>query len=408
MERITVIGLGYIGLPTAAFLAKAGYSVEGVDVNRGIVESIRENRVEVEEPGLSEMVRDAILEGRFSAAELPSKSDVFIIAVPTPFDTFHRVDPSYIFDAVDALTEVLEEGNLVVLESTSPPGLTDQIEQRIRERRPILFEGGTPPLFAHCPERVLPGNILFEMENNPRIVGGTSEQAALQAAEVYAKFCQAPIRTTDAKTAEAVKLSENAFRDVNIAFANELSLICDSIGVDVWELISLANLHPRVSILRPSSGVGGHCIAVDPWFLYSAAPEEARLISTARLVNDSKPNKVASKIDQLAEAGAAVGMLGITFKPDVDDIRESPALEVISGLAEQRPDITIRVFDPALKSLPEQLDRYDNVVWVDSPHEILSLSDVVGVLVLHSKFLSLRSMISSFQGQVVDAVGLLS
>ena len=408
MERITVIGLGYIGLPTAAFLAKAGYNVEGVDVNRGIVESIRENRVRVEEPGLSEMVRNAILERRLSAAESPSKSDAFIIAVPTPFDAFHRVDPVYIFDAVDALTEVIEEGNLVVLESTSPPGLTDQIEQRIRENRPSIFEGGNPPLFAHCPERVLPGNILFEMENNPRIVGGTSDQAALRAAEMYAKFCQAPIRTTDARTAEAVKLSENAFRDVNIAFANELSLICDTIDVDVWELISLANLHPRVNILRPSSGVGGHCIAVDPWFLYSAAPEDARLISTARLVNDSKPHKVALKIDQLAGEGSSVGMLGATFKPDVDDIRESPALEVISELATQRPDLTIRVYDPTLKGLPEQLERHANVVWVDSPQEILNLSDVVGILVLHSKFLQLRSAFSDFRGQIVDAVGLLS
>ncbi len=337
---VCVVGLGYIGLPTAAALATRGVHVVGVDVNPTTVATINDGQAPFVEPDLAVAVSGAVAMGRLFATALPQEADAFIVAVPTPFCEDHTPDLSFIEAAAASIAPVLKPGDLVVLESTSPPGTTRQLSAWLAGHRPDLSfphaVGEDADIqVAHCPERVLPGRIMIELVTNDRIIGGVSRRCATSARDLYEIFTKGQMYLTDATTAEVVKLSENAFRDVNIAFANELSRVCDHLGVDDREVIALANRHPRVNILSPGPGVGGHCIAVDPWFLVAAAPEHTGLMRTARAVNDGRPDYVVAQV-----AAAAAGLdepviacLGLAFKANVDDLRESPALAVTTRLA---------------------------------------------------------------------------
>lgn len=344
-QKIVVMGLGYIGLPTASMLATKGHTVVGVDINQSTVDTINSGNIHIVEPDLDILVRSAVNSGNLKATLQPEEADTFILAVPTPFLNVEKKDEkipdlSYVEAAAKAIAPFLKEGNLVILESTSPVGTTERVRDIIEEIRPELFnskpntQNSSLIHIAHCPERVLPGNILRELVDNDRIIGGVNRASAEKAHELYKTFCSGSIFLTDSKTAELAKLVENSYRDVNIAFANELSLICDRLGINVWELIELSNRHPRVNILQPGPGVGGHCIAVDPWFVVSAAPEEAKLIRTAREVNDFKPHWVIEKVKAKAERFKApvIGCLGLAFKANIDDLRESPAMGITREL----------------------------------------------------------------------------
>lgn len=334
-QKIIVMGLGYIGLPTASMLATKGHQVLGVDVNQKAVDTINSGRIHIVEPDLDILVRSAVNSGNLRAAMEPEEGDTFILAVPTPFMEVNgnpkAPDLSYIEAATRTIAPCLREDNLVILESTSPVGTTEVVERIIAELRPEL---AGKVHTAHCPERVLPGHILRELVDNDRIIGGTTKAAVVKAKALYKTFCNGAILETDSRTAELSKLVENSFRDVNIAFANELSIICDRLGINVWETIALANRHPRVNILQPGPGVGGHCIAVDPWFIVSSAPEESRLIRTAREVNDNKPQWVIEKVRAKAQRfkDPVIGCLGVTFKANIDDMRESPAMDIVKHL----------------------------------------------------------------------------
>lgn len=390
---VCVVGLGYIGLPTAAILASNGVEVIGVDINERTVEAVNRGDVPFVEPDLATYVAGAVTQGTLRATTKPEAADAFIVAVPTPFTDGHKPDLSYIQAAAEAIAPHLSAEALVILESTSPPQATQQMAEWILAARPDLSldgsEGRARIHVAHCPERVLPGRVMIELVTNDRIVGGLTADAAERAKELYQVFCQGEILLTDAVTAEMAKLVENSYRDVNIAFANELSLISADLGIDVWELIRLANHHPRVNILQPGPGVGGHCIAVDPWFIVDAAPERAQLIRTAREVNDRKPRFVADQISRRAPAQSTVALLGLTYKPDIDDMRESPAIEVTKTLALSRPDLTVHVVDHHVAKLPQQLDLLPNVSL-----EPLSSLDVSGarayVLVAHQEFATIE------------------
>lgn len=334
-SKICVMGLGYIGLPTASILANKGYNVVGIDVRPDVVDTINRGQIHIEEPDLDILVRSAVNSGQLRAATEPEEADVFIICVPTPIREDHSPDLSYVETASKAIRPYVRTGNLVILESTSPPHTTDKIVV------PLALPEGLKPgeniFVAHCPERVLPGRILLEAVQNDRVVGGVTPECAQKAKEFYQTFVNGQVLATSAVAAEITKLVENSYRDVNIAFANELSLLCDAFDVDVWEIISLANRHPRVNILSPGPGVGGHCISVDPWFLVHALPEKTRLIRTAREVNDAKPHHVVNQIRTLAEQFSTprIGCLGLTYKADVDDLRESPSLEIVRDLVSQ-------------------------------------------------------------------------
>jgi UDP-N-acetyl-D-mannosaminuronic acid dehydrogenase len=343
MNTICLLGLGYIGLPTGSIFALAGKHVIGVDPSPRVQASLRSGLASFDEPELQTLVTAAINSGRLRVKTRPEAADAFIIAVPTPLDpATNRADLSYVERAARDILPYLRRGNLVVLESTVPPGTTCDV------LAPILAESGLVPgrdiCVAHCPERVLPGRILVELEQNDRLAGGLTPRCAEVAAELYSAFVKGAIMRTDATTAEMVKVMENTFRDVNVALANEFALIAERIGVDVWEAIRLANHHPRVSVLRPGPGVGGHCIAVDPWFLVDAAPEQSRLIRTARAVNDAMPAHVVDRLVALVPPPAPVALLGITYKAEVDDVRESPALRVAELAAERGYDV--RLCDP--------------------------------------------------------------
>lgn len=335
LQKIVVMGLGYIGLPTASMLATKGHQVLGVDVNAKAVDTINSGRIHIVEPDLDILVRSAVNSGNLRASLTPEEGDTFIIAVPTPFKeengNLKAPDLSYVESATCAIVPFLREENLVILESTSPVGTTEVIEKIICEMRPEL---AGKVHTAHCPERVLPGHILRELVDNDRIIGGTTKAAVAKAKALYKTFCNGAILETDSRTAELSKLVENSFRDVNIAFANELSVICDRLGINVWETIALANRHPRVNILQPGPGVGGHCIAVDPWFIISSAPQEARLIRTAREVNDAKPHWVIEKVRAKAQRfkDPVIGCLGLAFKANIDDLRESPSMDIVEQL----------------------------------------------------------------------------
>ncbi|QPI75392.1 UDP-N-acetyl-D-mannosamine dehydrogenase [Sphingobium sp. Cam5-1] len=348
---ISVIGLGYIGLPTAAMFASRKVKVIGVDVNAQTVETINRGEIHIVEPDLDIAVHSAVTEGFLRATAKPEPADAFLIAVPTPFKgDDHTPDLSYIQAAARAIAPVLSKGNLVVLESTSPVGATEQLAAWLAEARPDLTfpqaAGENSDIrVAHCPERVLPGKVMQELIHNDRVIGGMTDKCSDAAVALYKTFVDGECVITNARTAEMAKLTENSFRDVNIAFANELSIICDKLHIDVWELIRLANRHPRVNILQPGPGVGGHCIAVDPWFIVSKTPEEARLIRTAREVNDAKPRWVLNKVkDAVAQhlaanpeqtaADVTIACYGLAFKPDIDDLRESPSVEIVKQLTE--------------------------------------------------------------------------
>lgn len=390
LECICVIGLGYIGLPTAAVLAQAGKYVVGVDLRQSTVEAVNSGKIPFVEEGLETVVARAVARGMLTARTTTPHADAYIVSVPTPFQDGHAADLSHIEAAARSIAPNLTGGELIVLESTSPPGTTDHMASVILAECPDLTaepHRHNSLYFSHAPERVLPGRIMIELVDNDRIIGGTTPEAAAMTRDLYLTFCRGELHLTDAATAEMTKLTENAFRDVNIAFANELSLIADRLDIDVWELIELANYHPRVNILQPGPGVGGHCIAVDPWFIVSAAPDSARLISTAREVNDSKPEKVIEKVLTAACRFEApkVAALGIAFKADIDDLRESPGRQIVTRLAEADAIGEILVVEPNIRQLPEDLTQRNRVRLVELEQGIEE-ADIVLVLVDHATF----------------------
>lgn len=391
-NRICVIGLGYIGLPTASTLAGQGVSVLGVDVNPRVLESLQRGEIHIHEPGLGELFGRAFASGALTVASVPEKADAFIISVPTPFHEekfglhdgrqYKLADLRAVIAATESILPVLERGNLVVLESTSPPRTTVEIVAPILERSGL--RAGTDFHLAYSPERVLPGQILRELRANARVVGGIAPASAARAAELYRLFVEGEILETDATTAELVKLMENTFRDVNIAVANEFSRLADSFGVDVWEAIALANRHPRVKILNPGPGVGGHCISVDPWFLVESAPDLASLIASARHVNDSQPAFVVQTVERALGSirGRKLAVLGLSYKPDVDDVRESPAAEVVRQLQEK--GATVTVWDP----FKPHADLAGITLSPDM-NSALESAEAILLLVAHSQFRAL-------------------
>jgi UDP-N-acetyl-D-mannosaminuronic acid dehydrogenase len=413
--RVVVIGLGYIGLPTAAILASHGVSVLGVDCNQGVVEAINQGRIHLVEPELDSLVEMAVDSGCLRATLTPERGDVFMIAVPTPFKGTHEPDLSYIESATKAIAPVLQKGNIVILESTVPVGTTEKLMQWLQLDRPDLAfpasdkEGRAADItIGHCPERVLPGHIVRELVENDRIIGGMTEQCAERIRDFYKLFVQGDCLLTNCRTAELCKLVENSFRDVNIAFANELSLIADKLDVNVWELIKLANHHPRVNVLQPGPGVGGHCIAVDPWFIVDSAPNESKLIHVARLVNDSKPDFVLEKIEQAAreidkeKGGVSIACLGLAFKPNIDDLRESPAMKIakrIEGLGFSKQFLV----EPNIKTMPEVFDvKRTELINLG---QAIAKVDIVVLLVDHTEFKEMDLSLLSGK-QVVDTRGL--
>lgn len=412
IETVAVIGLGYIGLPTAAILAANGLHVIGVDVKQETVDAVNRGEVPFVEPDLSIHVAGAVTKKTLSAATETPVADIYIVAVPTPFRLDRHADLSHIEAAARGIAPKLRGGELVILESTSPPRATQHLANYILGLRPDLSLDGKDNkpavLFAHCPERVLPGRVMIELVTNDRIIGGMTPEAGERAKALYSIFCQGEIFLTDDVTAEMAKLVENAYRDVNIAFANELSLISDTVGVDVWELIRLANRHPRVNILQPGPGVGGHCIAVDPWFIVAEAPHQANLIRQAREVNDGKPLWVVDKVlAALSNVGASaeVAVLGLAFKANIDDLRESPALQIAQLLADRVPARQINIAEPFIGELPAELAGRSNVELLDV-ELALKRSAVVVVLVDHDMFKNLDREL--FTGKtVVDTRGVL-
>jgi len=394
-----MVGLGYIGLPTAALIASRGIRVHGVDINPSIVETINQGKIHIIEPDLDGLVRNDVERGLLKASTQPIEADVYLIAVPTPFKDGHEPDISYVESAVRLILPYLSEGKLVILESTSPVGTTEKMRQLMDRERPEL-QGKLH--IAYCPERVLPGRIIYELENNDRVIGGLDEAATRKAMEFYSAFVKGTLHQTNARTAEMCKLVENASRDLNIAFANELSMICDKVDINVWELISLANRHPRVNILQPGPGVGGHCIAVDPWFLVHDFPQEAKVIRTAREVNDYKTEWLMGKIEQAAAAfqqehqrDPKIACMGLAFKADIDDLRESPALEVTQHLIAKgyhvlavEPNIEEH---PTLKLIPYQ--------------KALTEADILVFLVRHKEFRNLN--LKSDHHIIIDSCGVL-
>ncbi|MBT4911452.1 MAG: UDP-N-acetyl-D-mannosamine dehydrogenase [Alphaproteobacteria bacterium] len=410
---VSVIGLGYIGLPTAALIASHGIKVNGIDVNPKIVNTINRGQIHIVEPDLDKLVQSSVQNGNLSASIHVEKADIFIVAVPTPFKDNQKPDLSYIESAAKSIAPFLENGNLVILESTSPVGTTEKIREWIREVRPnLLFPEGDNNILsdvsiAYCPERVLPGNILHELVQNDRIIGGLSKACAKKALEFYKIFVKANCLVTDSRTAELSKLVENSSRDVNIAFANELSLICDKLEINVWELINLANHHPRVNILQPGPGVGGHCIAVDPWFIIDSAPNEAKIIKLARLVNDQKPDFVLQKVQQAVLntskdiSKISIACLGLSFKPDIDDLRESPALEITKKIVNMGFEKQY-IVEPNIEGLPAELKTKSSEL-VELQKAIVS-SDILLLLVDHTSFKKMNLGLLSGK-QIVDTRG---
>lgn len=359
---VCVMGLGYIGLPTAAVIARSGCRVLGVDVNSNIVDTINRGEIHIEEVDLDGLVQGVVQRKLLRASTMVEPADVFVIAVPTPFGDDHAPDISYVLAAATSIAAVLKTGDTVIVESTSPVGTTDRVKDLIAKLRPDLNVPGvtadTPDVaIAYCPERVLPGKILEELISNDRSIGGITPRCARKALTFYKRFVRGECVTTDARSAEMTKLVENAFRDVNIAFANELSIIADQMGLDVWEVIRLANRHPRVNILQPGPGVGGHCIAVDPWFIVHGAPDHTPLIRAAREVNDGKVDHVIAQANALIEANPTktIGLLGLAFKANIDDFRESPAKKVATALA-QKYGARIRIVEPYAAALPVEFE----------------------------------------------------
>ncbi|WP_158784321.1 UDP-N-acetyl-D-mannosamine dehydrogenase [Pantoea sp. BAV 3049] len=396
-NTISVIGLGYIGLPTAAAFASRQKSVIGIDINAHAVETINRGEIHIVEPDLDRVVKTAVEQGYLRAATTPEPAEAFLIAVPTPFKDDYQPDLAFVKAAAGSIAPVLKKGDLVILESTSPVGATEQMAEWLAAARSDLTfpqqAGEQADIhIAYCPERVLPGQVMVELIKNDRVIGGMTPASARMACELYEIFLEGECVVTNSRTAEMCKLTENSFRDVNIAFANELSLICADQGISVWELISLANRHPRVNILQPGPGVGGHCIAVDPWFIVAQNPVQARLIRTAREVNDSKPHWVLEQVKKtLAECLVAsdkraseltIACFGLAFKPNIDDLRESPAMEVVEMIADWHQGCTL-VVEPNIHQLPEALAGKADLVLLD---DALQQADVLVMLVDHAQF----------------------
>lgn len=413
-KKVVLIGLGYIGLPTATFFARSGADVVGVDINSKTVETVNKGENPIFEPELDKMVKEVVENKKLRATLIPEEGDVFIIAVPTPFKDNHEPDISFVLNAINSIAKVVNKGNVIVLESTSPVGTTEIIAKQLQNLRTDLKvptnENEDGDIFiSYCPERMIPGNV-FELVKNDRIIGGINAKSSEETKKVYELISKGELICTNSKTAEMSKLTENSFRDVNIAFANELSIICDKIGINVFELIKLANHHPRVNILTPGCGVGGHCIAVDPWFIIKKTPEQAHLLETARHINDYKPkfilNKVEEKINNLIANGKSlkdikIACLGLSFKPNIDDLRESPAIKIASELSKKYEHQVISV-EPHIKSLP---DQYKNTgIELDKLENALE-ADIIIPLVKHNEFIKID--FSNKKEKLVDYIGLV-
>lgn len=397
-SRVSVVGLGYIGLPTAAVLASRKVPVIGVDICENTIDTINRGEIHIIEPELDIVVHAVVNEGYLRATLNPEDADVFIIAVPTPFKDGHQPDLSYIKAASLSIAPVLKKGNLVILESTSPVGTTEKMAEWLANARedlkfPQSYGEDSDIRIAYCPERVLPGHVLRELVQNDRIIGGMTAKCSAAAVQLYKIFVEGECIITNSRTAEMCKLTENSFRDVNIAFANELSIICDKLDINVWELIRLANLHPRVNILQPGPGVGGHCIAVDPWFIVNQSPEQARLIGTAREINDSKPAWVVEKVRQAVcrhlhehpektVKDVTISCFGLAFKPDINDLRESPALKITKEIALTHAGL-VKVVEPYIKTLPSELSGIAELMTVERG---LEETDILLMLVNHKIF----------------------
>lgn len=408
-KTVAMIGLGYIGLPTAAMLANKGINVVGIDTNQSVVDTINRGQIHIIEPDLDTLVKKVVINGKLRASSKYEIADAYIIAVPTPFLENHKPDLTYVKSAAELLAPVLRKGDLVVLESTSPVGTTEKfVEWMAPLRTDLRFPHNVNDTeidinICYCPERVIPGNVMHELIHNDRIIGGMTPACAKRAYHLYKTIVEGACLITNARTAEMSKLVENSFRDVNIAFANELSIICEKLGINVWELIELANHHPRVNILQPGPGVGGHCIAVDPWFIVDSAPEEARIIRTAREINDNKPNIVIEKVKKAAAkfTKPKVACLGLAFKKDIDDIRESPAIHIVEKLIADKVG-ELLVVEPNIQKLPKSLvNKVEKVDLFDA----IMRSDIVLLLVDHRDFASFdRQLLNS--KCVIDTRGL--
>jgi UDP-N-acetyl-D-mannosaminuronic acid dehydrogenase len=406
--NVNVIGLGYIGLPTSLVLARAGHMVRGVDVNQSVVDTLKAGRLHIVEPNLDEILADVYKSGGFAAETSPAAADVFIIAVPTPFKANHEPDVACVEAATKAICSVLLAGNLVIVESTSPVGTSEAVSAQIAAARPELT-GSKAVHVAYCPERVLPGKILKELVENDRTVGGVTPEATFAAASFYKTFITGDVLETNARTAELVKLTENAYRDVNIAFANEVAHYSEALSIDPWEVIKLANHHPRVCILNPGPGVGGHCIAVDPWFIVHAAPGQTPLIRAAREVNDQKPHDVVRKVNAASSAfaersgrPARIVCLGLTYKPDVDDLRESPALKIAKDLTKQHAGSVFCV-DPLFADKLD--DKALAGLQMRGLTQAMADADIILALVPHRPFEAIGA--DDLRGRIViDTVGL--
>ena len=395
------MGLGYIGLPTSIIAAQSGINVVGVDINPKVVETVNSGNIHIVEPGLKELCAQVVREGKLKASTEPVVSDAYFIVVPTPFKGNHEPDISYVEAATRSVVPLLKEGDLFVIESTSPVGTTDHISALIYTERPELKD---KIYVAYCPERVLPGNVIWELQHNDRVIGGINEESTAKAMEFYGRFVKGQLYPTNAPTAEMCKLTENASRDVQIAFANELSLICDKIGINVWELISLANKHPRVNILRPGCGVGGHCIAVDPYFITSKFPMESQLIAKGRELNNYKSfwcaEKVKKTIEEFSQQNGrepAVALMGLAFKPDIDDLRESPAMQIVGRIMAENTGAELLVVEP-------NISEHKNYKLIDY-REAFEQADIVVFLVAHTVFKEFKN--ESTRKKVLDFCGVL-
>ena len=397
-KTVCVVGLGYIGLPTASLLGTKGYKVFGVDVSEHVVNTINQGEIHIVEPDLDILVKSAVQSGNLKAGLEPVEADIYILAVPTPFKDNHVPDLSYVEAATKKIAPYVQSGNIIILESTSPVGTTEEIVAKMLQQ--AGHDVGKDVFVAHCPERVLPGRILTELVENDRIVGGINQKSTEKTIEFYQTFVRGNVLSTEARTAELIKLTENAFRDVNIAFANELSFICDKENINVWQLIELANRHPRVNILQPGPGVGGHCIAVDPWFIVARTPDQAQLIKTARKVNDAKPQWVINKVKARAEKfkHPVIGCLGLAFKANVNDLRESPALNIVKQIQEENIG-ELLVAEPNLKEHKDfELLPYQQVI---------ERADILLLLVDHKPFKSLKAV--DFKEKImIDTRGIIA
>lgn len=409
IRNVAVIGLGYVGLPTAAVLARSGLTVLGVDVNRAVVDTVNVGRIHIAEHDLAGIVQQMVRDGQLRASVAPEPADVFMIAVPTPVNQDNTPNMTLVDAACAAIAPVLKKNDLVIIESTSTVGTTERAAQLFSQARPDLTFPSTRPeasdvLIAYCPERILPGATLRELVENARILGGLDKRSASRAEELYAHFVKGKMILSHARVAEMSKLTENAFRDVNIAFANELSMVCEELDINVWSVIEAANLHPRVNILQPGAGVGGHCIPVDPWFIINQAPDTAKLMRAARVANHEKTHRVACRIaDAAVDPNSAIALLGLSYKPDVDDLRESPSLEILEGLLGQGFS-QILVVEPNIETLPT--GDYNGRVKLVTLSEALAQAKVVAILVNHAGF---RAELVAIRQHplVIDPVGAL-